>query len=376
LKILYITTGCFDKGGISRYSRYQIVALREIFGVENVFAMSLRGVEHDSIEENFKVEYAGKGNGKLEQIKFAINFIWNIFLLKPKIILSAHVNFSGMAVFFSKLIGAKTVLNVYGLELWSGLSKDAAYGLKRVNKIISDCYNTKNYLIENGLRKEQDITVIWDCVDLEKFKPYEGNSELIKSKYAILNRGRKIILTLGRISHEAKHKGYYRLIEMFSMLDKEKYYLVLAGKGNMVANLKQLVCEKEIEESVCFTGMINEADMGAIYSIADVFSLVSEVGVGMGEGIPLTPLEAMACGTPIVVGNQDGSREAVFENKNGIIIDPFDLDAHKNAIEKLTNVNEVIEYSSQARQLAVDVFSYNRFKEQHQSFFNLFDDIC
>ena len=82
--------------------------------------MSLRGLEDDSIEEDFDVEYAGKGNSKLNQIKFAFIFALKIFLLKPNLVLCAHVNFSGMAVFFAKLIGAKTVLNVYGLELWSG----------------------------------------------------------------------------------------------------------------------------------------------------------------------------------------------------------------------------------------------------------------
>ena len=375
MKIVYITTGCFDKGGVSRYCRYQIVALREIYGRDSIFTMSLRGLEHDSIEEDFDVEYAGEGNSKLEQIKFGIKFAVKTFLLKPDIILCAHVNFSGMAVFFAKLIGAKTVLNVYGLELWSGLSKDAEYGLKRVDKIISDCHNTKNYLIKHSLRNEQDITVIWDCVNLNKFKPFEGDFAALRNRYGIANEGKKIILTLGRICIEAKHKGYHRLIEMFSMLDQKRYYLVLAGKGNMVDELKQLVQSKGISDNVCFTGMINEVDMSALYSIADVFSLVSEVGVGMGEGIPLTPLEAMACGTPIVVGNQDGSSEAVYENKNGYVIDSFNLHAHKIAIEKLTTGNGNIDYAFQSRQVAINLFSYERFKDENRDFFKKLDDV-
>ena len=42
-KYLYITPGCFDKGGISRYSRYQITAIREIFGYDKVSVFSLLG---------------------------------------------------------------------------------------------------------------------------------------------------------------------------------------------------------------------------------------------------------------------------------------------------------------------------------------------
>ena len=43
MKILYLTPGCFDKGGISRYNRYQIQALRMLAGAENVFVFSLLG---------------------------------------------------------------------------------------------------------------------------------------------------------------------------------------------------------------------------------------------------------------------------------------------------------------------------------------------
>jgi phosphatidylinositol alpha-1,6-mannosyltransferase len=367
MKLLYITPGCFDKGGISRYCRYQITALREIFGSKNTYFMSLMGLEPDSIEEAFEVEYSGTGNGKLQQMKFAIRFVWNAIRLKPEIILCAHVNFSGLAVILAKLVGAKTILNVYGLELWSGLSKDAVYGLRNANFIISDCHNTKNYLISNRLREEKDITVIWDCVDLDKFRPYAGDIDLVKLKYGIANGGKKIILTLGRIAREAKHKGYHRLIEMFTKLDQEKYYLVLAGKGNMVEELKQLVKQKKISNNVCFTGMVDEADMAAIYSIPDVFSLVSEVGIGMGEGIPLTPLEAMACGTPIIVGNQDGSQEAVFNNINGNIIDPNDMESYIIAIISLTNRQLP---QLETRLIAEKYFSFNRFLEEHRELLN------
>ena len=56
---------------------------------------------------------------------------------------------------------------------------------------------------------------------------------------------------------------------------------------------------------------------------------------GRGEGIPLTPLEAAACAKPIIVGNEDGSREAVVEGVNGFIVSPRDPDALRGALEQL-----------------------------------------
>ena len=362
---MFITPGCFDKGGISRYSRYQIQAFREILGRENVFVMSLLGKEVDSFEEDFETDYAGKSSIRWEQIKFSLYFIWICVRHRPKIILSAHVNFSGLAYFVAQLIGAKSVLNVYGLELWSGLSKDAAWGLKNSDFIISDCHNTKAYLVKNNIRVEKDITVIWDCVDLDKFKPVSHGLKEIKEKYGILNKGKKIILTLGRMSHVARHKGYHRLLEVFEGLNQNEFYLVLAGKGDLVNDLKNIVREKGFSSNVCFTGMISEQDMPAIYTIPHVFSLVSEVGVGMGEGIPLTPLEATACGTPIIVGNQDGSHEAVIDNKNGLVVEPNDLDAHAIAIENLCSKTTS---SAEIREVAINNFSFKEFLKKHDDF--------
>ena len=242
-----------------------------------------------------------------------------------------------IAVIASKLIGAKTVLNVYGLELWSNMRFDADWGLRKVNFIISDCHNTKNYLVQKNIRDTSDITVIWDCVNLNKFKRTVTNQTELKKKYGINNGSRFTILSLGRLSYAAKHKGYHRLIEVFEQLNQSNFYLVIAGKGDMLDELKRIVLSKGLEKSVCFTGMVHETDMADLYSLPDVFSLVSEVGEGMGEGIPLTPLEAMACGSPIIVGNQDGSREAVFKSQNGFVIEPYDLDTHRVCIESMYN---------------------------------------
>ena len=90
----------------------------------------------------------------------------------------------------------------------------------------------------------------------------------------------------------------------------------------------------------------------------------------MGEGIPLTPLEAMACGTPIIVGNQDGSREAVSKSQNGFVIEPYDLDTHRVCIESMYN-NEALhnDMRKAATKVAHAEFSYERFLKEHRVFF-------
>ena len=73
MRILYLTPGCFDKGGISRYTRYQMTALRAIVGAENVHALSLHGPDEDSIEEPFEVEFHASGKSPGDKARFLLH---------------------------------------------------------------------------------------------------------------------------------------------------------------------------------------------------------------------------------------------------------------------------------------------------------------
>lgn len=376
MKVLYLTPGCFDKGGISRYSRYQIQALRELLGTEHVRVLSLLGPRPGDFETPFEVYWHSAGNSLWQKLRFVWQTLIQLLFWRPDVVHVAHVNFSGMAYLLGSILGVRqTVLNVYGLEVWSGLSKDAAYGLRKVDRIISDCHFTAQYLVEQGIRRETDITVIWDCVDTVRFSPRPEEWESVRQKYNLPARDSHfIVLTLGRLAFEAAHKGYDRLIKAFEMVARDYPHarLVIAGKGNMRTHLEELVQQASLDEQVTFTGMVHEEDMSALYSYAHAFSLVSDRGHGRGEGIPLTPLEAMACGVPVVVGNQDGSQEAVIEQRNGFVVGPFELEAHANSLNKLIASSGLQErMAKQAVIVAKEHFTYEGFKHKHQSFYSL-----
>jgi phosphatidylinositol alpha-1,6-mannosyltransferase len=374
MKILYLSPGCFDMGGISRYNRYQIQALKEIVGKENVRALSLLGRDKGGFQEDFEVYWSAGGIQSSNKIRYALKAFNNALLWTPDVIFCAHVNLSGLSHALAKLCGARSVLNTYGLEVWSGLSKDASWGLKHSDFVISDCHFTANYLESQKIRSSGTTTVIWDCVNLEVFNPQKVNTSILK-KYQIPNPENNFnILTLGRLSNTARHKGYERLIEVFKMVAKteKNTQLIFAGKGDLVPKLRQLVKEADLEDRIHFTGRVEDEDLAAVYSSAHVFSLVSDRGKNRGEGIPLTPLEAMACGSPIIVGNHDGSQEAVVEGKNGFVIDPFDLEDHKKILINLIQKPKLLkEKALNTQTIAKEYFSYQQFKEKHDQFLKM-----
>jgi glycosyltransferase involved in cell wall biosynthesis len=86
--------------------------------------------------------------------------------------------------------------------------------------------------------------------------------------------------------------------------------------------------ETGIEDSVILTGYVPEPDLPALYSGAVCFVYPSYF-----EGFGLPPLEAMKCGTPVIVGNRTSLPEVVGDA--GISVDPFDVDGLALAIERV-----------------------------------------
>ncbi|MDB4789693.1 glycosyltransferase family 4 protein, partial [Verrucomicrobiales bacterium] len=333
-RALYLTPGCFDKGGISRYCRYQIRALRELWGEDNVRVLSLLGEDEASFEAPLEIDWSGTGPNLGSKLGLTWNALRHALVWRPDVIHSAHLRFSGLSVRLAELIGARSVINAYGLEVWSSPPKDAMRCLKRCDAVISDCHFTGDYIESNSLHSGRPIEVIWDCVDLDLFRPGPTSPEVIQ-RYGIPDPAKYFnIMTLGRLAPEAMHKGYDRLLEAFVEISKRHPIarMIIAGRGRARGMLEELAVSLGVDGKVVFTGSVTEADLPLLYRSASVFSLVSDRGHGRGEGIPLTPLEAMACGVPILVGNHDGSQEAVYESKNGIVIDPMSRSAHVEAL--------------------------------------------
>ncbi|TXD81372.1 glycosyltransferase family 4 protein [Subsaximicrobium wynnwilliamsii] len=371
-KILYLSPGCFDKGGISRYNRYQIRAIREISGKNNVRVYSLLGPKAGDFEEQFKVTWHGWGATTPSKLAFTLKVLFALLFWKPDIIWLGHINLTEILVRFNLFTKVKSVLNIYGLEVWSGLRPNVERGFKKVTHVISDCHFTAKYAEDEGFRPRGTVEVIWDCVDLEKFTAEGAADNNFYEHYKLPNPiEHPWILSLGRLSFTAAHKGYERLIEVFAKVVKgdARSVLVFAGKGDMIDFLKKLAEKYNVLNRVYFSGMVHEEDLPKFYRASRVFSLVSDRGKGRGEGIPLTPLEAMACGSPIIVGNQDGSQEAIFESKNGYCISPHDLDGHAKAISAILNNQDEFEHKSKsAITIAHQYFSFQEFKSKHQTF--------
>ena len=94
------------------------------------------------------------------------------------------------------------------------------------------------------------------------------------------------------------------------------------------ARILQAVEELELEAHTIFTGYIPDEDLPAIYSGADLFVFPS-----LYEGFGLPPLEAMACGTPVVCSNAASLPEVVGDA--AIMVDPYDVEGLAQAMRRV-----------------------------------------
>jgi phosphatidylinositol alpha-1,6-mannosyltransferase len=360
MKIFLIATDVFFKGGIQRYTRYQYKALQELFGEENVYLCSLKNkIDNISFEEDIVVKYVEKKKGFVGKLSFILKVLNDIKKIHPDLIIINHINLSPIGLIVKRLFKTPYFLNVYGLEIWSGINKLKLVSLRQSNKIIGDCNFVLNYIHTNFDIDKGKLKLLYDPVDLNKFKPLGKNTQLM-NKYNIPNN-KFIILTVGRLD---RFKGHKLVINALKYLPDDIIYLIIGG-GKEEKILKDLVKENKVEGRVIFTGRVPESELVDFYNICDVFVLISKFDKNEGEGLPLTPIEAAACGKPIIVGNEDGSKEACIDGFNGFHVPSNDL---SSLIDKLlffyNNKEMALKMGINGRKMVEENFSYDIFKNK------------
>ena len=367
MRILFLGIGVFDKGGISRYCRYQIRALRELAGAENVVVMSLFPPRPNDFEEPFQVDYHGRGIGLSSEGSYLAQAANRAFTTRPAIVWSSHVRLLP-AAWAARMaaIGGRLVANVYGRELWSRGQWAYRRLLSAADAVVSDSHFSRDYVVDQYGVKPERVRVIWDCVDLSRFHPQPRRTDLLEQFGIPSGPDFRYVLTLGRMEEATRYKGYDRLLDALGTFKENPNVIgIFAGNGNDRERLQRRAREMGLERKAFFLGSVPEAMLPDVYNLSDMFSLVSERGHGKGEGVPLTPLEAAACGKPIVVGNEDGSQEAVIDGENGRIISPRDPGAMREAIATILLDDENRRRMGLAARARIEAeFSYQGFRNK------------
>lgn len=199
---------------------------------------------------------------------------------------------------------------------------------KRADHIITISEFSKNEIIKYLDIPEKKISIMPCGVDSLLYHPNYSEQEVndVKEKLKI---DRDYFLYLGTLE---PRKNIERLIQAYTQLKKEQPdapKLVIAGKkGWMYEHIFETVRSLHMEKTIIFTGYIEEKDAPKLIKGAEIFLFPS-----IYEGFGMPPIEAMACGTPVVVSNVSSLPEVVGEA--GILVDPMSVDSIKDGMKKL-----------------------------------------
>ena len=229
---------------------------------------------------------------------------------------------------------------------------------RRATRILSLSEHTRRDIIETYRIDAEKVSAI-PLAAADHFRPVADNRELqrVRHKYGIDG---DYILCVGSIQ---PRKNVARLIRAYALLrgnfsaDKLPK-LVLVGKCAWLYDETLRTLEKTgVKDTSVVTGYVPESDLPALYSGALCFVYPSYF-----EGFGLPPLEAMKCGTPVIVGNRTSLPEVVGDA--ALSVDPFDIEAIAAAITRLMNNSALRDELSVRGQERARMFSWQHTAEE------------
>jgi glycosyltransferase involved in cell wall biosynthesis len=230
----------------------------------------------------------------------------------------------------------KTIVTCYDLIPWvydeerSRIWKDIMTGLGMADNIITISKFSKNEIIKYLNYPEDKIHIIYPAVDHTVY--YLNRSKEILNRNNI-SSDNGIVLYVGS---ETPRQNVPVLLKAFAILKKKIPGIKLVKIGEPQSydarmNLLKLINDLELTDDIIFIGYVPEDDMPKWYNAADILVYPCDYA---GFGLP--PLEAMACGTPVITSNTTSLPEVVGDA--GIMIDPIDFEIMADKIyEVLTN---------------------------------------
>jgi len=202
--------------------------------------------------------------------------------------------------------------------------------LRRADRIVAISETTAQDLVQRyGLRAET-VQVIYPAYD-PRFAPATGQEiARVRQRYGT---GDRFVVHVGSLSQK---KNLLTLLLAYEQLCQRGYpgKLVLVGrsygKGYDTAFYERLAVSPVFKD-VVVTGPVPAADLPALYSAAELMAFPT-----LHEGFGIAPLEAMACGTPVVT-TRVGALPEVLGGAALMIDDPYDANALAAAAERLIN---------------------------------------
>ena len=295
---------------------------------------------------------------------------WTQFALPIKLFLEKNKSdvFFSPAHYAPRFCLIKSVLTIHDLAYLTHpkdfrrkdlqqLKSWTKYSVNRADKVIAVSENTKKDLKKFYRLPAEKINVVYNGYDRSRFHlnlSTEKTREIDK-KYHLPE---KYIVFLGTLQPRKNIKTLIKAMPAISQKFPEIKLVVIGKKGWLYSDIFSLVENLNLEKSVIFTDFIPDNEVPYILSGAKLFCLPS-----LYEGFGITVLEAMACGTPVLVSKVSSLPEVV--GQAGLFIkNPQDEKEIGRKINKILGDKNLVKKLSQKGLKQVEKFSWKKCAEE------------
>ena len=219
--------------------------------------------------------------------------------------------------------------------------------LRKSNRIVAVSQAVKRYAESLGVEPRK-VSVVPNSVDILKFRPVSRGDR------------RDGTVRVGFIGRLISNKGPQYLVDAAPRIlrDFSNVQFTVAGNGPMLADLEHRVHQLGVENAFRFLGTV--PSNAEFLRSCDIM-----VRPSLTDGMPITVLEAMACGIPTVASRVGGTSEILEDGDTGFLVEPRNVDELVSRISSLVaDSNLRTEMGGRARKFIEKYYSWNQVAAQ------------
>ncbi|MGC1306747.1 MAG: glycosyltransferase [Phormidesmis sp.] len=245
-----------------------------------------------------------------ERIRLTLSLAAYLLRYRPNHVFCGHINLAVMVSQLCRTLRIPYTVLTYGKEVWYELPQREQKALAAADRVWTISRYSRDLACQANKIPQAKFNMLPCVVDGNVFTPGPASDAVIE-RYQLQDA--RVLTTVARLWPGDIYKGVdvtIRALPKITNAFPDVKYVVI-GRGDDQPRLAKLAEELGVAEQVIFAGFVPDEALIDHYRLADVYVMPSK------EGFGIVYLEAMACGIPVIAGDDDGSADPVQDGRMG-----------------------------------------------------------
>ena len=254
--------------------------------------------------------YLDSPQSTVGRLRLAGALVKNLSARKYQHVICGHVLLLPLIAPLCQLFKVPYTTMIYGKEVWNPVPLPQRKALQQSAYIWANSRYSRDLACASNNLDASRFRMLPCIVNGQAFTPGEKKADLVK-QYGLENC--RVLMTVARLWPGDIYKGVdvtIRALPDIAQVFSNVKYLVV-GRGEDQPRLAQLAADLGVGDRVVFAGFVPDEALVDHYRLADAYVMPSK------EGFGIVYLEAMACGVPVLSGNDDGSADPLQDGRVG-----------------------------------------------------------